>query len=303
MTPRLVPAVCALALAAAGCVVAPPLPAASGARVVDAVASISAWGSILAQLGGAHVHETSIIRNPNADPHDYEPTPADGRAIATARVLVVNGIGYDGWASKAAAANPDPNRRVVNVGKVVHAGDGGNPHRWYSPYDVGRVADAITAALQAVDPADASYFALRRKVFETQGLASYHQLVAAIRATYAGTPVGASESIFSPLADALGLDVLTPAAFLRAISEGAEPSAADKATIDAQIAGRRIKVYVVNRQNSTPDVAAQARAARARGIPVVPITETLTPSTATFQDWQVAQLRALQAALHEATGR
>ena len=303
MTARLVPALCALALAASGCVIGPSLPAASGDRVVEVVASISAWGSVLAQLGGVHVHETSIIRNPSADPHDYEPTPADGRAIATARVLVVNGIGYDGWASKAAAANPDSNRRIVNVGKVVHVATGGNPHRWYSPSDVTAVADAITAALQAVDPADAAYFALRHNAFETQGLATYHRLIAEIRATYGGTRIAASESVVLPLAGALGLDVVTPSSFLRAVSEGAEPSAADKSTIDAQIESGQVEVYVVNRQNSTPDVAAQVRAARARGIPVVAITETLTPSTVTFQDWQVAQLRALQSALRQATGR
>ncbi|MDQ1746388.1 MAG: zinc/manganese transport system substrate-binding protein [Frankiaceae bacterium] len=303
MSARLLPALCSLALAASACAVAPAHPAASRPRVVEVVASISAWGSILAQLGGVHVHETAIITNPNADPHDYEPTPADGRTIAAARLLVVNGIGYDGWASKAAAANPDSGRRVIDVGEVVHVPTGGNPHRWYSPADVTTVADAITAALQQVDPADAPYFAARRTAFETQTLAPYHRLIGAIKAAYGGTPIGASESIVAPLAAALGLDLLTPPSFLRAISEGAEPSAADKSVIDRQIATGRIKVYVVNVQNSTPDVTAQVRAARARGIPVVSVTETLTPSTATFQDWQVAQLSALQAALRQATGR
>jgi zinc/manganese transport system substrate-binding protein len=97
--------------------------------------------------------------------------------------------------------------------------------------------------------------------------------------------------------------MLTPATFLRAISEGSDPSPADKATIDRQIRERQIKIYVFNTQNSTPDVSAQVSAARAQGIPVVGVTETLTPATATFQDWQVAQLEALEAALRRATGR
>jgi zinc/manganese transport system substrate-binding protein len=292
-----------LTVAVTGCVLRPPLPADSGARVVDVVASISAWGSILRQLGGAHVHETSIITNPNADPHDYEPTPADGRTIATARLLVTNGIGYDGWAAKAAAANPDRGRVLIDVGKVAGVATGGNPHRWYSPRDVGVVADAITAGLKRVDPLDSAYFDQRRTAFETQGLAAYQRLIDEIRATYGGTAIGASESVVEPLAEALGLRVLTPPAFLKAVSQGTEPSAADKATIDAQIANRQIKVYVFNRQNGTPDVAAQVAAARAHGIPVVAVTETLTPATASFQDWQVAQLQALQAALRRGTGR
>ena len=135
------------------------------------------------------------------------------------------------------------------------------------------------------------------------GLGPYHRLIAQIRAKYAGTPVGASESVFAPLAQALGLRLSTPASFLRAISEGSDPAAADKVTIDHQIATKSIKVYVLNSQNATPDVAAQVAAARKRGIAVTAVTETLAPAGASFQDWQVAQLRALAAALSRATGR
>jgi zinc/manganese transport system substrate-binding protein len=164
------------------------------------------------------------------------------------------------------------------------------------------VADAITADLKKIDPADAGYFDQQRTAFEQVGLAKYHAVIADIKAKYSGTPVGASESIFSPLSDALGLSLITPPSFLQAISEGSDPSAADKATIDAQISGKKLKVYVFNSQNSTPDVAAQVKAAKAQGIPVTAITETLTPAGATFQDWQTAQLTALEAALASATG-
>src|SRR5664280_1406076 len=116
-------------------------------------------------------------------------------------------------------------------------------------------------------------------------------------------PARPSESIFSPLAAALGLSLITPPSFLKAISEGTDVSPADKATIDQQIATGAIKVYVFNSQNSTPDVAAQVTDAKQRGIPVSALTETLTPATASFQDWQSAQLVTLQAALHQATGR
>jgi zinc/manganese transport system substrate-binding protein len=273
-----------------------------GGAVVNAAASINAWGSILAQLGGTHVHTTSIITNPDTDPHDYEPTPADGRTIADAQLFVENGIGYDDWAAKAVAASPDSGRTVINVGQLVNIPAGGNPHRWYSSGDVETVADAITADLKKIDPADAGYFDQQRTAFEEVGLAKYHAVIADIKAKYSGTPVGASESIFSPLSDALGLSLITPPSFLQAISEGSDPSAADKATIDAQISGKKLKVYVFNSQNSTPDVAAQVKAAKAQGIPVTAITETLTPAGATFQDWQTAQLTALEAALASATG-
>jgi zinc/manganese transport system substrate-binding protein len=133
-----------------GCGISPSTANRSGSRaVIEAAASVNVWGSILSQLGGSHVHETSIISNPATDPHDYEPSPADARIIAAARLFVENGIGYDSWAEQAVRANPDPARTVINVGQVTGTQPGGNPHRWYSPTDVAKVADAITAGLNA----------------------------------------------------------------------------------------------------------------------------------------------------------
>lgn len=275
----------------------------SHSGVISVAASINAWGSILEQLGGVHVHATSIITNPDTDPHSYEPTPADARTIADSRLFVENGIGYDTWAAQSLAASADSTRKVIDVGNLVHIADGGNPHRWYDPSDVATVADAITADLTALDPVDASYFAQRHEEFVATELAEYHQLIDGIRVDYPGVAVGASESIFAPLAQALGLNLITPPDFLKAISEGTDPSAADKSTIDRQISTHAISVYVFNSQNSTPDVAAQVAACRRAKIPVVAVTETLSPAGASFQQWQVAQLTSLVAALHQAAGQ
>ncbi len=274
----------------------------SGGRLA-VVAAENVWGSIAAQLGGARVRVRSIIVNPNTDPHDYEPTPGDARALASARYVVYNGIGYDPWAPKLLSANPVRSRIVLNVGNLVGIKPGGNPHRWYSPADVSRVVDRITADYERLDPGDAAYFEQRHATVTTTGLARYPALITSIRRTYAATPVGASESVFAPLAQALGLDLITPERSLDAVSEGGEPSSADKATIDAQIRTGRIKVYVFNSQNSTPDVRAQINASKAAGIPVTSITEMLAPASATFQDWQAGQLQALEAALAKATSR
>src|SRR6201999_1744623 len=128
-------------------------------------------------------------------------------------------------------------------------------------------------------------------------LARYDELEGRIKAKYTGTPIGASESIVAPLADSLGLNLITPASFLTAISEGTDPSVADKSSIDQQIKNHQIKVYVYNTQNSTPDVSAEVAEAKAAGIPVSQVTETLSPADATFQDWMVSELAALEAAL------
>jgi len=270
---------------------------------LQVVAAENFWGSIASQLGGDRVHVTSVITNPATDPHDYEPSSVDARTIAGAQMVIVNGIGYDPWAPKLIAANPVHGRVVLTVGDLVGIKPGGNPHRWYSPTNVQQVIAAIVADYTKLDPKDAAYFRNEKAAFETKGLAQYKQLIATIRRKYHGVPVGASESIFAPLAQALGLDLLTPYSFLEAISEGTEPTAADKTTIDRQIAKKQIKVWVFNSQNSTPDVARFTEAARKKGIPITTITETLAPASATFEQWQVAQLKALEAALHTATGR
>ena len=277
--------------------------AAPTADRLQVVAAENFWGSIAAQLGGSHVAVTSIIANPDTDPHTYEPTTGDARTVASAKYVVVNGVGYDPWAPKLLAAQPNPGRRVLTVGDLVGVKEGGYPHRWYSPADVMKVIDQITSDYKALDPADAAFFETQHTTYTTTGLAGYTSLIADIKARYAGTPVGASESIFAPLSDALGLHLLTPPSFLTAISEGSDPTAADKAAIDAQIKGHQIKVYVFNSQNSTPDVAAQVKEAKDAGIPTTTITETLEPPTSTFQDWQTAQLRSLEAVLASATGK
>ena len=266
------------------------------------VAAEDFWGSIASQLGGDHVSVTSIITNPNADPHDYEPTTADARDVATAGYVIENGIGYDPWVQRLLDSNPTNGRGVLNVGNLVGVPVGGNPHQWYSPTSVQKVIDAITSEYKKLDPGDAKAFDQLRTSFEDDGLAEYHQLIDEIRSKYAGTPVGASESIFAELAPALGLRLITPPAFLTAVSEGTDPTAADKATVDQQIASHEIKVYVYNRQNATPDVQQQIQAAQRVGIPVTTITETLVPEGATFQAWQVSQLRSLEAALARAAG-
>lgn len=264
---------------------------------LQVVAAENFWGSIASQLGGDRVHVASVITSPATDPHDYEPTAADARTMAGAKLAIVNGIGYDPWAAKLLAASPAGGRVVLDVGDLVGVRAGGNPHRWYSPSNVRQVIGAIVRGYTKLDPKDAAYFERRRTRFETQGLAQYNQLIATIKRKYHGVAVGTSESIFAPLAEALGLKLVTPPAFLQAIGEGAEPTAADKTTIDRQIATKQIRVWIFNSQNSTPDVARITNAARKRGIPVTTITETLTPSSATFQAWQSRQLEALAAAL------
>jgi zinc/manganese transport system substrate-binding protein len=278
---------------------------ASGGRL-RVVAAENFWGSIASQLGGSRVAVSSIIVNPDTDPHSYEPTAADARTIAGARLAIVNGIGYDNWAPKllaASAAEGGAGRMVLNVGDALGLKDGENPHQWYSPASVRRIVGEIAADYDRLDPAGAEYYAAQEKDFETKGLARYDELRAQIRARYAGTPVGYSESIFRPLGEDLGLRLMIPYSFAKAIAEGGEVSAQDKRTVDRQAERREIEVWVFNSQNVTPDVQRVNEIARAHGIPIATVTETLAPAGDTFEQWQVAQLEGLERALRAGTGR
>lgn len=270
---------------------------------LQVVAAENVWGSIAGELGGSKVSVTSIVDNPSTDPHSYEPTASDARAMATARLAIVNGIGYDGWASKLLDANPVSGRATLDVGALLGLRSGDNPHQWYSPRSVRRVIRAIVAAYQTLDPADRAYFSAQERHFEQVSLAGYDRLRAEIRRRFAGVPVGYSESIFQPLGASLGLRLLTPYSFAKAIAEGTEVSAGDKRTVDRQAQKRLIEVWVYNSQNATPDVQRINDICRARHIPIVTVTETLSPAGATFEQWQVAELHGLVSALHRATGR
>jgi len=293
---------CAVLLAACGGGSAGSADGPSSGKL-QVVAAENFWGSIATQLGGSKVEVQSIIVNPNTDPHSYEPTASDGVALAKSQMAIVNGIGYDAWASKLLAANPSSSRKVLDVGDLLGLAEGDNPHQWYSPSSVRRVIDQIVADYKHLDPKASAYFDQQRTRFETQGLAEYNKMIATIRARYAGVPVGYSESIFQPLGQALGLKLLTPYSFAKAIAEGTDVSAADKQTVDTQAQQHLIKVWVYNSQNATPDVQQVNQLARAAEIPITTITETLSPASDTFEQWQVAELRNLQQALHQATGR
>jgi zinc/manganese transport system substrate-binding protein len=267
---------------------------------VRVVVAESFWGSIVRQLGGDKVQVTEIINSPDADPHDYEPTPDDARNVAMARYVVLNGLGYDSWASDLVDANQSDHTTVLDIGHFLGLHTGDNPHRWYFPDDVTRIIDRVTSDLRSIDPGNAAYYAQRHDEFSGATLRPYHDLLATIRTTDAGTPVGASESIVEGLTNATGLDLKTPTSFLDAIAEGNDPNAADKITVDAQIHDRSVAVLIYNSQNATPDVQRLVDQARANDIPVVSMTETPVPAGVTFQDWQTAQLQQLAAALAEA---
>jgi zinc/manganese transport system substrate-binding protein len=275
--------------------------AASPGGSLQVVAGENFWGSIAAQLGGTHVAVTSVVTDPNADPHVYESSTNDARAFANASYVVLNGAGYDDWAQKLLDANPSSSRAVFTVAGLLGKKAGDNPHFWYSPTDVGMVVDRISADYKHIDPADASSFDTLHASFMS-ALTPEHELISTINQRFHGRPVAATEDIFVYLSEAIGLDLVSPPAFMQAVAEGNEPPAGAVATFQQEIMSKQATVLVYNTQTVTAVTTNIEDLAHQVGIPVVGISETVQPPNAAFQDWQVGELKMLQAALAATNG-
>jgi len=260
------------------------------------VAAENTYGNIAAQIGGPHVSVTSILTSPSADPHLFEPTMSTGLAVAKARIVVQNGLGYDAFMTKLENAAPSRDRVVVTMADVldVHGKDA-NPHLWYDLPRLDRVATATAAAFARADPSHAVAYRRGLERFE-RSLAPLRREVAMIRARFGGDPVAYTEPVPAYLISAAGLGNLAPGSFTRSIEEGTAPSPSSVAAMDTLVAKHRIRVLLYNAQAVSPITAQLRAAAQNAGVPVVPVTETL-PTGLTFQQWQLAQARMLATAL------
>jgi zinc/manganese transport system substrate-binding protein len=261
------------------------------------VAAENFWGNIAAQIGGSHVVVTSIISDPNADPHTYETDPKDAAAISAASFVILNGVGYDDFASKLLSASPNSSRTVITIQKIVGVtGSNPNPHLWYDPTYVKEAAAAITSALAKVDPANAATFTANEHTF-LQAYQPYIDEIAKIKAKYAGTKISYTERVPGYLVQAAGLVLGTPASFSQAVEDGTDPSPADTATFDADITGHKVKVLLYNAQVTDEQTTKIKALAKTAGIPIVGVSETLPLHEKNFQAWQLDQAKQLFAAL------
>jgi zinc/manganese transport system substrate-binding protein len=267
---------------------------AEAAPPIKIVAAENFYGDIARQIGGEAVQVTSILSNPNQDPHLFEASPSTARALADADIVVYNGADYDPWMVNLLGASSAPNRIVIVAADLVHRKPGDNPHLWYDPATVPAVAKALAAALDARDPADAARFDRRRDTV-LASLAPLAAKIAALKAKYAGIPVTASEPVFGYMADAIGF-AMRNGRFQIAIMNDTEPSAGDVGAFENDLKSRAVRVLFYNNQVSDPTVERLLGIARDARIPVVGVSET-EPLDKTYQAWMLGQLDALDDAL------
>ncbi len=264
------------------------------AAPITVVAAENFYGDIARQIGGAQVAVTSILTNPDQDPHEFEASPSTARAFADAAVVIVNGAGYDGWAEKLLSASPVGSRAVVAVAALIHKAAGDNPHVWYDPAAMPALAEALRDLFVKLDPVHQADYARRLTMFRTS-IRPLEDRIAEMRTKYSGKPVTATEPVFGYMAAALGLDMRN-AGFQLAVMNDTEPSAGTVAAFERDLRTRAVKVLLYNRQTSEALTRRMQKIATQAGVPVVGVTET-EPRGKDYQEWMLSQLNALDRAL------
>jgi zinc/manganese transport system substrate-binding protein len=270
--------------------------AASAPRLVHVVAAENFWGNIANQLGGRDVSVTSLITNPNADPHLFETDASDAATLAEAQVVIENGAGYDTWMRQLLSADGG-SPRIVDAANVLHVTGGDpNPHLWYDIPRVPSVAAAITTALTKAAPQDAATFRANLATFDAS-LAPLDATLASIKSRFHNVPVAYTERVPGYALAVAHLDVKTPTGFARAIEDGTDPSPADTLAMQRLLTNHDINVLLYNVQTVTPVTSQMRDLARRHGIPVVGVSETMPAGASSYQRWQQSQLTALLHAL------
>jgi zinc/manganese transport system substrate-binding protein len=276
------------AVAAAG------LAAPAFAAPVKVVAAENFYGDMASQIGGANVAVTSILSNPDDDPHLFEASPETAKALSDAKIVIVNGVDYDPWMEKLLSAHKAPTRKEIVVGALTGRKAGDNPHLWYDPAYMKAAAKALVADLVAVDPAHKGDYEVGEAKF-VDSLKPLDDKIATMHKAYAGEPVTASEPVFGYQAKLIGLNVRNER-YALAIENNAEPTPSEVAAFENDLKGRHVKAMLYNAQASEPAVAKLVQMAKDNGIPVVGVSETEPPNS-TYQDWMMGQLNALDHAL------
>jgi zinc/manganese transport system substrate-binding protein len=267
--------------------------------VIEVVAGENFWGDVVKQIGGAHVQVTSILNDPDDDPHEYESSDRNAITVATAKMVVENGLGYDDFLPRLVSASGAHPKTIVVADVLGIEGNDANPHLWYAVDRLAEVGEAVATQLKALDPANEAEFEANARSFE-KSLTPLLDVVGQIKDEFAGTKVAYTERVPGYLIEAAGLELGIPASFPQAVEDGSDPSPHDTVAFDDAIKGGAVKALLYNAQVTDAQTTQVKQLATESGVPVVGVTETMPPAYRHLQDWQLAQATALLKALQKA---
>jgi zinc/manganese transport system substrate-binding protein len=271
--------------------------AAEAAGPVRAIGVENEYADVISQIGGKYVQVQAIETDPNTDPHTFEASPKIAKEIAAAQLIVVNGVGYDDWADKIMSASHRPNRKVINVQKLLGLPDDtANPHLWFDPKTMPAVAKAVGDTLAELDPDQAAYFHANAEKF-VASLEPWNAAIAAFKAKHDKTPIAVTEPVADYLLQAMGFNILTPFTLEKAIMDGNDPSPQDVTIQNGLLSGHKVKVFAYNQQVTDALTKSFLDASKKAGIPVVGVYETMPTPGYTYQSWMLAEVTALERAV------
>jgi zinc/manganese transport system substrate-binding protein len=285
------------ALIATGCTSSGATATASSAMVINAIGAENEYANVLGQIGGHYVHVSSILNNPNTDPHTFEASPQIAQEVSSADLIVQNGVGYDNWITRVESASPNAKRKVIVVQKLLGLPDSTpNPHLWYDPTTMPAVARAMAADLSALQPAHKAYFQSNLTRFDSS-LTPWLNAIAQFKATHPGTLVATTEPVADYLLTAMGIRNLTPFTFQADIMSGTEPAPQDIALENGFFSKHMVQVFAYNQQVTSALTGSIRQNAIKGGVPVVGVYETMPTPGYDYQSWMLAETRAIEKAV------
>jgi zinc/manganese transport system substrate-binding protein len=270
---------------------------ASTSGVIRCVGAENQYANVLSQIGGRYVSVSSILNNPNTDPHTFEASPSVAEEVSAATLVVQNGVGYDAFMDNIESASPNPKRLVIVAQHVLGLSDRtANPHLWYSPKTMPAVAGVMAKDLSALDPSHRAYFEARLQTFDAS-LAPWLTAIAAFKLKHPHTPVAVTEPVADDLLNAMGAKILTPFVFQADIMNGVDPAPEDITLEDSFFTKHEVKVFCYNEQVVDSLTASIKQSATSAGVPVVGVYETMPTPGFDYQTWMMAELNAIEGAV------
>jgi zinc/manganese transport system substrate-binding protein len=275
----------------------PPASAVTKNAVIKAIGAENQYANVLSQIGGKYVKVSSILNNPNTDPHTFESSPSVAEEVSSAQLIVQNGVGYDGFMNDMESASPNSHRLVIVVQHVLDLPDNTpNPHLWYSPTTMPKVAAAMAKDLATLDPSHASYFSGNVTAFDAS-MQPWVNAIAAYKSAHRGTPVAVTEPVADYLLQAMGMKILTPFVFQSDIMNGVDPSPEDVTLEDNLFTTHEVKIFCYNQQVVDALTESFKSAAKKARVPVVGVYETMPTPGYDYQTWMMAELTAIEKAV------
>lgn len=267
------------------------------AKIFNIVAAENFYGDIAKQIGGPYVVVSSILNNPNQDPHLFSASPSTARLIANADIIVYNGAAYDAWMERLLSANTgSPSKPTIVIADLIHKTTTANPHLWYDPATMPAYAEALTAMLIQQDPTQRDFYQQRLQLFK-QHYQTLLTKIAQLKQHYNGAPISATEPLFNYMADAIGLN-MHDQSFQIKIMNDAVPSATEISDFEKNLRTHQVRALLYNNQVSDPVTQRMQLIAQQAGIPIVGVSETQPPDK-DFVAWMMSQLDALDKALQK----